>query len=130
MKILSAGQIREWDQYTIQYEPISSIELMERAAGECVGCFEENDLLKNGFTIFCGKGNNGGDGLAIARMLSQKDCPVSVYILEFGHLGTSDFQINLERLHQYARVGIKYIQTEEQFPAFDKKEIIVDDINQ
>ena len=126
MKILSAEQIREWDQYTIQHEPISSIELMERAAGECMGWFEENGFLKNRFIIFCGKGNNGGDGLAIARMLSQKDCPVSVYILEFGHLGTSDFQINLERLHQYAGVGIKYIQTEEQFPSFDEKEIIVD----
>ncbi len=126
MKILSAPQIREWDQYTIQHEPISSIELMERAAGECVSWFEENDLLKNGFIIFCGKGNNGGDGLAIARMLSQKESPVSVYILEFGHLGTGDFQINLERLHQYAGVGIKFIQTEEQFPSFDKKEIIVD----
>ena len=122
MKILSAEQIREWDQYTIRHEPISSIELMERAAGECVGWFEENDLLTNGFTIFCGKGNNGGDGLAIARMLSQKDCLVSVYILEFGHLGTSDFQINLERLHQYAGVGIKYIQAPEQFPSFDKKD--------
>ena len=126
MKILSAQQIREWDQYTIQHEPISSTELMERAAGECVDWLEENDFLKNEFFIFCGKGNNGGDGLAIARMLSQKECFVSVFILEFGHLGTGDFQINLERLHQYAGVEIKFIQTAEHFPTLDGTEIIID----
>ncbi|MFI5187580.1 MAG: NAD(P)H-hydrate dehydratase [Chitinophagales bacterium] len=126
MKILNAGQIRDWDSFTIQHEPISSIDLMERAAGKCAEWLEENDFLGKKFFIFCGKGNNGGDGLAIARMLSQKECRVSVYILEFGHLGTGDFQINLERLHQYAEVEIKFIQTEEQFPSLDKKEIAID----
>jgi len=126
MKIFNAGQIREWDAFTIVHEPISSIDLMERAAGKCVDWLKENDFLVNQFVIYCGKGNNGGDGLAIARMLSQRECRVAVYILEFGHLGTEDFQLNLERLHQYADVQIKFIQTEEQFPSFDKREIIID----
>lgn len=126
MKILNAPQIREWDQYTIQHEPISSIDLMERAAAECVKWLEDENLFDRSFKIFCGKGNNGGDGLAIARMLSQKECKVSVYILEFGHLGTEDFQINLERLHQYAAVEIKFIQAEQQFPLFENNEVIID----
>lgn len=126
MKILNAQQIREWDQWSIQHEPVASTELMERAAGKCVGWLEENIYFDNHFIIFCGKGNNGGDGLAIARMLSQRDCKVSVYILEFGHLGTQDFQINLERLHQHPAVEIKFIQTEDQFPIFNNSEIIID----
>ncbi len=126
MKILNAQQIREWDQYTIQHEPISSIELMERAAGQCVNWLEENNFLQFPFTIFCAKGNNGGDGLAIARMLLQKQCMVSVHILEFGHLGTEDFQINLKRLHQYKTVDIHFIQSEENFRELDKNEIVID----
>ena len=126
MKILSAQQIREWDQYTIEHEPVSSIALMERAAGRCVEWLEENGFLQFPFTIFCAKGNNGGDGLAIARMLSLKQCQVRVFILEFGHLGTDDFQANLERLHKYLQVQIKFIQTEEQFPVLDKNEVIID----
>ena len=126
MKIFNAQQIREWDQYTIQNEPVSSIDLMERAALQCVRWLEENDLLNNSFKIFCGKGNNGGDGLAMARMLSQKACDVAVFILEFGHLGTDDFQANLERLHQQAGVEIKFIQTEQQFPSLENREIIID----
>ena len=87
MKIFSAAQIREWDSFTIEHEPISSIQLMERAAGKCVNWLAENDLIDHQFAIFCGKGNNGGDGLAIARMLSQKDNNISVYILEFRAFG-------------------------------------------
>ena len=126
MKIFNAQQIREWDQFTIQNEPVSSIDLMERAAWQCVQWLEENNLLTHSFKIFCGKGNNGGDGLAMARMLSQKAASVAVFILEFGHLGTEDFQVNLERLHQYAGVEIKFVQTEEQFPLVEKNEIIID----
>lgn len=126
MKIFNAQQIREWDQYTIKNEPISSVELMERAAWQCVHWLEENNLLGQSFKIFCGKGNNGGDGLAMARMLFQKACNVSVFILEFGHLGTEDFQVNLEHLHQFAGVEIKFIQTEEQFPLFEKTDVIID----
>src|SRR6266487_780392 len=126
MKILNAQQIREWDQYTIQHEPVASIELMERAAGKCVEWLEENSFLQFPFAIFCGKGNNGGDGLAIARMLSLKQCQVKVFILEFGHLGTENFQANLERLHKYQQVEIKFIQAEAQFPLLSQNDIIID----
>lgn len=126
MKILNAQQIREWDQWTIQHKPVASIELMESAAAKCDGWIEENIFFDSHFIIFCGKGNNGGDGLALARMLSQRDCKVFVYILEFGHLGTEDFQLNLARLHQYPQVEIKFIQTENQFPPLRSSEVVVD----
>ena len=131
MKILSAEEIRLWDQYTIQHELITSIDLMERAAGKCVDWLEENGYVENAFTIFCGKGNNGGDGLAIARLLAEKKYPVTVHILDpitigSGQKGTEDFQTNLARLHQYAEVDIRFIQNEENFHQLKKDEIIID----
>ncbi|GEO11130.1 NAD(P)H-hydrate dehydratase [Segetibacter aerophilus] len=125
MKILSAEQIRKWDEFTILNEPISSIDLMERAARQCTQWFEQK---KGGFRkirIFCGKGNNGGDGLAIARQLVEKDILSDVYILEFGSLGTNDFQTNLSRLHSFP-VTIHFIQHQDFFPVIDKADLIID----
>ncbi len=121
MKILSAEEIRLWDQYTIEHEPISSINLMERAAGKCVDWLLHQYPDAASFGIFCGKGNNGGDGLAIARMLMQQNYPVTIYILEFGHKGTDDFQTNLARLHQLPEADIHFVQSEEQFSSFAQK---------
>lgn len=126
MKIFSAEQIREWDQYTIEHIPIASIDLMERAAAQCVQWLENNDYIKHTFHIFCGKGNNGGDGLAIARMLAEVNCTVSVNILEFGHKGTDDFQINLARIHQLSGIEIRFIQSAEHFRSLEKSDIVID----
>lgn len=126
MKLLSAEQIRNWDQFTIQNEPVSSIDLMERAAGKCADWLERNNYTDNTIQIYCGKGNNGGDGLAIARMMTERKCKVVVYILEFGHKGTDDFQTNLARLHQYPETEIRYIQTPENFHESDKNGIVID----
>ncbi|HMK25240.1 MAG TPA: NAD(P)H-hydrate dehydratase [Chitinophagaceae bacterium] len=126
MKILSAEEIRRWDQYTIQHEPITSLDLMERAAGKAADWLEENGYVENTFSIFCGKGNNGGDGLVIARLLAEKKYPVTVNILESGHKGTEDFQTNLARLHQHPEVDIRFIQTEDNFHELKKDEVIID----
>ena len=126
MKILNADQIRSWDQYTITHEPITSIELMERAATKCFEWLEANGWFVHSFAVFCGKGNNGGDGLAIARMLADRGCKVSVYVLEFGHKGTEDFQFNLAKLHQHPSADIHFIQDENNFHALDKETAVID----
>ena len=126
MKILSAEEIKQWDQYTIANEPVVSIDLMERAALKCIDWMEKHGYSGKHFAIFCGKGNNGGDGLAIARMLTERGSPVTVHILEFGHKGTEDFQANLQRLHNYPSVDIKFIQNEQHFHEFSFGEIIID----
>ena len=82
MKIFSAAQVRQWDAYTISNEPISSVDLMERAASVCFRWLTNNFENPNTYTFFCGTGNNGGDGLAIARMLLQSGDTVSIFILE------------------------------------------------
>ncbi|MEO5563974.1 MAG: NAD(P)H-hydrate dehydratase [Chitinophagaceae bacterium] len=126
MKILSAKDIRAWDQYTIQHEPVTSIDLMERAAGECANWILKQYPVAPSFAVFCGKGNNGGDGLAIARMLIARNYPVTIYILEFGHKGTDDFQTNLARLHQLSTPDIHFIQSENNFHPVPEGQVIID----
>src|SRR3954471_18025903 len=107
MKILSSEQIRKWDEYTIAREPVSSIELMERAASTCTSWIVEK-IAGNSIWVLCGNGNNGGDGLAIARQLAEKEILPNVCILESAANGTPDFQENLKRLHSYP-IKIKFL---------------------
>jgi NAD(P)H-hydrate epimerase len=125
MEILSAEQIRAWDQYTIEHEPITSIDLMERAAASCLDWLEKAGYLDRSFSIYCAKGNNGGDGLALARMLALAACPVTVNILEFGSIGTEDFQGNLERLH-LTSVEVRFVQGPEHFHPIPAGDILID----
>lgn len=126
MKIFSALQIREWDQYTITHEPVSSIELMERAATACKDWLIREYPDQVQYIVFCGKGNNGGDGLAIARLLLERGCTVFIYILEFGNKGTDDFQLNLSRLHRYPQGHIHFIQSEEHIPVLPPGFVLID----
>ncbi len=125
MVILSAKQIHDWDQYTIEHEPIASVDLMEAAAIRCVQWLQQQYYLPGEFHIFCGKGNNGGDGLAIARLLSKLNAKVSVHILELGQAGTNDFQLNLARLHE-TDAAIHYIQSENHFPILPPLVTVID----
>ena len=127
MKIFSAAQIQKWDIVTIAQKPVASVELMEKAATACYKWIMRQRFANQQFCIFCGKGNNGGDGLALARLLIQADCPVKVYIAESGKKGTPDFQINLERLHRHT-TGIHFIQSEDFFPQLDENDLVIDSL--
>lgn len=98
---------------------------MERAAAKCAEWLEAQNFEFKQIKIFCGKGNNGGDGLALARMLTEKGIDVGIYILEHGRLGTDDFQANLQRLH-HLPPPIHFIQSEEHFPVIDQTTLVVD----
>ncbi len=125
MLILTAKQIHDWDNYTIGNKHIQSIDLMETAASRCCQWLLQNGFQQQSFHIFCGKGNNGGDGLAIARMLATKGSKVSVHIIEMGQQGTADFQANLAALHQ-TEATVCYIQSADHFPIVSKSHIIID----
>ena len=127
MKILSAEEIRNWDQFTIDHEPISSIDLMERAAYRVTEWILDR-YPDRSYSIFCGKGNNGGDGLAVARQLLQAKptAIVNIHILEFGARGTEVFQVNLARLHQFPQASILYIQEEAHLPPIGSEELVID----
>ena len=126
MKILTAQQIREADAFTIQNEPILPIDLMERAATKCANWIIENRKEKN-VAVFCGVGNNGGDGLVIARFLSEKKYTVKVYIVEFSKSYSPDFITNLDRLKK-CNVSVNYLTAENHLFEITKEELIVDAI--
>ena len=112
LKLLTAKQTKEADHYTIINEPIRSSELMERAAKAFTKVFIErlNDRKKS-ILIFCGKGNNGGDGLAIARMLLDEGYhQLQVFIADFSKQSSEDFELNLERL-QLKDASIFYLKS-------------------
>lgn len=125
MQIFDTTQVHAWDDYTIRHEPIPSIALMERAAQACYDWLMKNGYEDKRFSVYCGKGNNGGDGLALARMLANSGHVVSVFILEFGHKGTDDFQENLARLHE-TDASIHFIPSEETIRPIQADHIIID----
>ena len=84
MKLASAAQMKELDRRAIEERHIPSIELMERAAE---GVVEAALSLLPGrpgkcrAAVFCGSGNNGGDGIAAARLLFLKGASVRVFLV-------------------------------------------------
>lgn len=128
MKILSASQIREIDVKTMMREPISSIDLMERAAKAFTDWFLEN-YYRAGIKIvvFCGVGNNGGDGFAIARLLHARKCRVSTFLMP-GTALSEECAINLRRARQ-SGVAFNPISTGDEFLGeLQTVEVIVDAI--
>lgn len=98
MKILSVADIRKADEYTIRNEPIADIDLMERAAFACFTWFEQHADPGKNIKVFCGTGNNGGDGLAIARMLIQKTYSVEIFLTGPIEDCSPNCRMNYERL--------------------------------
>ncbi len=124
MKIFSAGQIRLWDQFTIQHAPVSSVDLMERAAAKCADWINRNITADKEISIFCGPGNNGGDGLVIARLLTEYGRKVRLYILESSQY-SPDFSVNLERLTPLS-LKVHYLRTQTDFPEMSTSHVIID----
>src|SRR4051812_24610992 len=105
LPLLLSSQIREADAYTIAHEPIGSVDLMERAAKAFVGWFVNHFPEKRkSIAVYCGTGNNGGDGLAIARILSEHGYQkLDIKIARFSSSASDDFVKNQERVE---RMGI------------------------
>lgn len=130
MKILSAEQIKACDVFTIQNEPISSIDLMERAAMACIKHIVKKSSIDSEFVIFCGKGNNGGDGLAIARFLIKRNYSVKTFVIESSPNESEDFKTNLERLKELKADSIFTITKEEDLKQleFNSNTVIIDSL--
>jgi len=101
MKIFSSDQIREIDKFTINSEPIASVDLMERAAQRLwKNISNKFKPLENKFLVIAGQGNNGGDGLAIARLMHLAGADMKVVFCNFSNNSSPDCLANLERLRK------------------------------
>lgn len=126
LQLLTSQQIREADAYTIKSKAISSVDLMESASTAFVMAFIEEIPEKDiPISIYCGTGNNGGDGLAIARLLKEQEYhSISVKIARFSTKETEDFRINLKRL-ALTEIPIIEITETKNFPK-EEASIIID----
>ncbi|WP_335966935.1 NAD(P)H-hydrate dehydratase [Galbibacter sp. PAP.153] len=128
MKIFSVEQIRLADKYTIERQNISSGELMERA-GKAVFKWMHRQLNGSDVKIhlFCGVGNNGGDGLVVARYLLEQGYAISVYVVNFSDNRSKDFLLNFDRIK-----NIKYwpqlLTEDDDLPFIESNDIVVDAI--
>ncbi|NNE30507.1 MAG: bifunctional ADP-dependent NAD(P)H-hydrate dehydratase/NAD(P)H-hydrate epimerase, partial [Saprospiraceae bacterium] len=129
MKLLTARQIQDWDKYTIQNEPISSLNLMERASQTFSKWFMEHlgdvDL---DIHFLVGPGNNGGDALAVARMLDREGYEVTLWILKISQKTSEDFEENFKRLPARSGIEIREINAGDGFPEDLSQGVLVDGI--
>jgi ADP-dependent NAD(P)H-hydrate dehydratase / NAD(P)H-hydrate epimerase len=126
MKILNVEKIRQADAYTIQNEPISSLELMERAAAACLNWIMQRFKPAVRIKLICGPGNNGGDGLALARMLEIEGYSVEVFALRFGNEQSEDFLANMQRLSSRPEIIVNWLNSGDALPDFEESDLIVD----
>ena len=128
VKILSAKQLYEADQATIKKGKITSLDLMERAASNCFQWIH-NRLQGNTITIqvFCGTGNNGGDGLVIARHLKNYGYHVNTYVVNCGNHRSEDFLANYEQLKEIG-VWPEVISCGSELPEISENDMVIDAI--
>jgi NAD(P)H-hydrate epimerase len=114
MKIFIKEQIKEADQYTIENEPIASIDLMERASETIAEWISKNIDRQTPLLFIVGKGNNGGDGLAVARIVSETGFNCSVYLAYNSDVMSEECRTNLKMLPPWISIADNLMETDEQ----------------
>ncbi len=126
MKLFTSEQIHELDRYTIEHEPISSIDLMERAADEITEAISIRWDESTPMVVFAGPGNNGGDALAVARMLKQRGYDVLVFLFNVSGKLSQDCQENLNRLRAKCPEILREVTKEFEPPHLNSDALIID----
>lgn len=127
MKIFTSKQIHELDAYTIEHEPISSIDLMERAAKALTMAITRRWGRETPVTVFAGPGNNGGDALAVARMLAERQYSVTVYLFNIKDSLSEDCHTNKTRLQDSKHLK-QFQEVKDEFdpPALTEETLVID----
>lgn len=127
MKILNAKQLSEVDQHTTKEQGLSDWELMERASDNAfMELLKYIDITKKVY-LFCGTSNNGGDGLAIARMLHYANVTIEVFEVQYSSSTSEAYQKNLALLEDL-NIEVKSLRCKEDLPDLRQAKVIVDAI--
>ncbi len=126
MKIFSSHQIKELDSYTIQNEPISSLDLMERASMKIVEAILERWDNSQPVTLFAGPGNNGGDALCVGRFLHEKGFTVRAYLFNPKNRLSADCQTNKERLEKLNIAHFEVVGNQFAPPKLTANDLVID----
>ena len=128
IKIFSTDKVRELDRYTIEYEPIDSIDLVERAATAFTGEFCRHFNKQMRVVVFAGQGNNGADALAVARQLVEAGYRVESYLFNPTSRLSPDCEQNRERLLQLTG-GKNFVEVSAgdfSVPDLDEQVVLID----
>ena len=126
MKIFNISQTRELDDYTIRHEPVSSINLMERAASKFTEAFRKEISEKHKIFVFAGPGNNGGDALAIARLLLSANYNVKTFLFDPNNKLSPDCEVNKLKLSVVPNNSLTEVKGSFAPPSIEKEDIIID----
>lgn len=126
MKIFTTEQVRQIDKYTIENEPISSVNLMERAAIQCTTWLIKKYNRTHSVKVIVGCGNNGGDGMAIARQLALNEYIVEVYWIKVSDKLSPDASDNLKLLYNKSNISLIEISNASQLPQISSNDVIID----
>lgn len=126
MKLFTCKQIAEIDQLTMKTEPISSIDLMERASSVIADWLILNLDQNRPVSVFAGPGNNGGDAMAVVRMLAWSRLKCNVYLADFGRGIKDEAAINWKRLEEQNKVSLNKIDSEDSIPEIPADAIVID----
>lgn len=126
IKILTARQMRELDAYTIKNEPISAIDLMERAARSVTDVIVEHWSSDVPVVVFAGPGNNGGDALAVARLLHGRGYKVTAYLFNTGGTLSRECRENRQRLQACSGMAFTEVTAQFEPPCLNEGMLIID----
>jgi len=118
MKILTADEMREVDRLTTERQGLPSLTLMENAGKSVAGFIRHQfrKMRRRGIAVLCGKGNNGGDGLVVARHLLEMGAKPAVYLLAEPGEMRGDAAVNLKRWQDASR-ELRVIRDEREWRA-------------
>jgi NAD(P)H-hydrate epimerase len=126
MKLFTTKQIAEIDKFTIENEPISDIDLMERASMQITNWLVQHFSTENRMLFFVGPGNNGGDALAIARQMTDLDFQCEVFLMDIGKELKGSPKTNWQRLEEQGRVRLSKISQISDFPETGSSDVFLD----